>query len=144
MRRWGFRTTAIGTGVLASAVHGACAALYPSTPVPVLLLVLFVGGLTRSMQFTVLNTLAFADMRARRHESASSLASVAQQMSIGMGVALGAAVLHLVTLRHDGPPSLADFHVAFVVIAVVMLAGLPPFVRLPAGAGAEVSGHRLR
>ncbi len=41
---------------------GLCAVLYPATPVPLLIVVLFAGGLTRSMQFTVLNTLAFVDI----------------------------------------------------------------------------------
>ena len=142
MRRWGFRTTGIVTGVLAALAMALCAVLYPSTPVPVLVLVLFVGGLTRSMQFTVLNTLAFVDIPAPRMSAASSLSSVAQQMAVGMGVALGAAALHLVALRHGGGPTLVDFHIVFLLVAVFMLAGLPSFLRLPATAGAEVSGHR--
>ena len=142
MRRWGFRATALVTGVLASVSLAACALLFPWTPVPVLVVVLFAGGLTRSMQFTVLNTLGFVDIPHARMSAASSLSSVAQQMSLGMGVAFGAACLHLVALRHGGPPSLADFHVVFVMVAVVMLFGLPPFARLPADAGSEVSGHR--
>ena len=142
MRRWGFRGTALVTGVLASISLGLCALLYPWTPVPILVVVLFAGGLSRSMQFTVLNTLAFVDVPHARMSAASSLASVAQQMSIGMGVAFGAACLHLVALRHGGGPDLADFHIVFLIVALVMLAGLPPFARLPADAGAEVSGHR--
>jgi hypothetical protein len=73
---------------------------------------------------------------------ASTLSSVAQQMAIGMGVAVGAALLHLITLRHGGPPSLADFHLVFALVAVLMLTGLPSFLRLPRNAGSEVSGHR--
>ncbi len=142
MRRWGFRSTAIGTGLLASASLAACALLYPGTPVGVTAAVLFVGGLARSMQFTVLNTLGFADVPPARMSGASTLGSVAQQMALGMGVALGAAVLHLVALRHGGPPDLPDFHVAFILVALLMLTGLPSFLRLPHAAGAEVSGHR--
>ena len=142
MRRWGFRTTGLVTGILAAVAMALCALLYPWTPVPVLVVVLFAGGLTRSMQFTVLNTLAFVDIPSARMSAASSLSSVAQQMSVGMGVALGAAILHLVASRHGGPPILVDFHIAFLLVALLMLAGLPAFVRLPEGAGAEVSGHR--
>ena len=142
MRRWGFRNTAIATGVLASLSLAACALLYPSTPVPAIVVVLFAGGLTRSMQFTVLNTLAFADVPAPSMSGASTLASVAQQMAIGLGVALGAAALHLAALRHGGPPDLADFHLVFATVALLMLTGLPSFIRLPHAAGAEVSGHR--
>ena len=142
MRRFGFRTTGLATGVLAAVAMALCAVLYPGTPLPVLVVVLFAGGLTRSMQFTVLNTLAFVDIPSRRMSAASSLASVAQQMSVGLGVALGAACLHLAALRHVGPPSLEDFHAVFLFVAVLMLAGLPAILRLPAAAGAEVSGHR--
>ena len=142
MRRWGFRDSALGAGLLASLTMLACALLTPATPLAILLPVLFVSGLTRSMQFTVLNTLSFADIPPPRMSGASTLASVVQQMATGMGVAVGAAVLHLVAARHGGPPVLADFHLVFVLVAVLMLAGLPPFGRLPRGVGAEVSGHR--
>ena len=142
IRRWGFRGSAIATGVLVFAATAACALLYPATPLPILLAVLFLGGLTRSMQFTVLTTLTFVDVPPGRMSGASSLASVAQQMANGMGVAVGAAILHLLALRHGGPPVLTDFHIAFIAVALLMLAGLPSFIRLPATAGAEVSGHR--
>jgi EmrB/QacA subfamily drug resistance transporter len=142
VRRWGFRDTGVVTGLLASVTMALCALLTPSTPIPVLVVVLFAGGLTRSMQFTVLNTLGFADVPSARMSGASTLSSVAQQMAIGMGVAVGAALLHLITLRHGGPPSLADFHLVFALVAVLMLTGLPSFLRLPRNAGSEVSGHR--
>ncbi len=142
MRRWGFRDVAVVTGVLAALTLAACAWLYPSTPIAVIVVLLFAGGLARSMQFTVLNTLSFVDIAPAAMSAASSLASVAMQMSIGLGVALGAAVLHLVAARHGGPPVLADFHLVFLLIAALMLTGLPPFLRLPRDAGAEVSGHR--
>ena len=144
LRRWGFRNVGLVTGVLAALMLLACAMLYPSTPVALTVAVLFAGGLARSMQFSVLNTLAFADVPAARMSGASSLASVAQQMAIGMGVAVGAAGLHLAAaVRGGGALALVDFHVAFVMIGVLTLAGLPTFVRLPVEAGAEVSGHRV-
>jgi EmrB/QacA subfamily drug resistance transporter len=142
MRRWGLRSTGLITGAAACALLALCAALDPATPLPVLTVILFAGGLARSMQFTILNTLAFVDVEQRAMSSASSLASVAQQMAMGMGVALAAAVLHLVAERHGGPPDLADFHLTFVLLAVFMLAGFPSFLRLPHDAGAAVSGHK--
>ena len=41
-----------------------------------------------------------------------------------------------------GQLSLRDFRVALVVMAVIGLASLPSLRRLPADAGAHVSGHR--
>ncbi len=142
MRRWGFRTSAIGTGLFASLALALCGVLFPATPLPVILVVLFAAGITRSLQFTVLGTLAFADVTPPRMSGASSLISVSQQMAVGMGVALGAAILHLSAARHGGTPVLADFHLTFFAVAVIMLSGLPWFYRLPHTAGAEVSGHR--
>ncbi|MEJ1976877.1 MAG: hypothetical protein WDN49_12955 [Acetobacteraceae bacterium] len=66
LRRWGFRNVGLVTGVLAALALVACAGLYPWTPVAVTVVVLFAGGLARSMQFTVLNALAFADVPAAR------------------------------------------------------------------------------
>ena len=75
--------------------------------------------------------------------SASSLASVAQQMAMGLGVAVGAALLHAVAaVMGHAQPSLGDFHLVFALLAMLTLCGLPTFLRLPAEAGAEISGHR--
>ncbi|VTR41825.1 High-copy suppressor of rspA [Serratia fonticola] len=46
----------------------ACALLTPQTPTWLILALLFVSGLTRSMQFTALNTLAFSEVAATAHE----------------------------------------------------------------------------
>ena len=142
LRRWGFRTVGLTTGVAASLALLACAALTPTTPLAVLVAVLLAGGLVRSMQFSVLNTLAFADIPAAGMSSASSLASVAQQMANGIGVAVGAIAVHLAAAAHGAVvPTLSDFHLAFAFTAVLTLAGLPSFLALPRDAGATVSGH---
>ena len=144
LRRWGFRSVGLAAGVAASLALLACAALTPGTPLALTLAALFFGGLTRSMQFTVLGSLAFADVPPARMSGASSLASVAQQMANGMGIAIGAIALHVAALRHGAAtPSLADFHLAFGLMAALTLLGLPSFLGLPRDAGAEVSGHRM-
>ena len=54
------------------------------------IIVLFVYGSARSMQFTTLATLAYADVGDAQKGAASTLWSVAQQMAIAMGIAFGA------------------------------------------------------
>ena len=95
------------------------------------------------MQFTVIGTLSFADVAPAGMSSASTLASVSQQLANGLGVAVAAAMLHLVAVHHGGAPNLADFHVTFLLVAALTLCGVPSFWRLPQFAGAEVSGHRI-
>jgi MFS family permease len=145
LRRYGFRTTGLVTGVAASLALFACAALSPNTPLAILIVVLLAGGLLRSMQFSVLNTLAFADVPTPRMSAASALSSVAQQMATGIGVAVGALAVHLAALWNGTvEPTLIDFHLAFIFMALLTLTGLPGFFVLPRDAGAIVSGHRMR
>ncbi len=143
LRRWGFRNVAVATGVLGAVILIAFSRLFPATALWWMLPLLFVGGVARSMQYTVLNTLSFADIAPAGMSSASTLASVSQQLANGLGVAVAAAMLHLVALHHGGAPNLADFHTTFLLVAALTLCGIPPFLRLPRAAGAEVSGHRV-
>ena len=53
-------------------------------PTPLIAAILFFGGLCRSMQFTSLSTVAFADIPQSQMSSASTLSSMIQQMTIGI------------------------------------------------------------
>ena len=145
LRRFGFRNVLIGNGVLAGAAILACAALGPSSPAVVVVAVLLTAGLTRSMQFTALATLAFADIDPKLRGSSSTLSSMLQQVSIGLGIALAAVLINVSqAIRGGDQLTLVDFRFAFVVVGLIALAASALFLRLDAGAGAEVSGHRSR
>ncbi len=143
LRRFGFRTVLIGNGLLMAGSLMGCAMLWPDTPVWVIAIVLFWGGVCRSMQFTALATLAFADISKARMSGANTLSSVAQQLTMGMGIAAGAMTLRFAGMLHPGDNgvSVMDFHVAFFIIAATALVALPEAWRLPEDAGASVSGH---
>ncbi|HEY0794109.1 MAG TPA: MFS transporter [Chthoniobacterales bacterium] len=145
LRRFGFRTTLIGNGVLAAVSLFACGTLFPNTPRPVILVVLFAGGLFRSMQFTALNTLNFADVPPLLMTGANTLASMLGQMAMGMGVAFGAIALRLAPfLRGNHGGVLTDFHIAFGCAGLAALAATIDCFGLKPDAGAEVSGHAHR
>jgi hypothetical protein len=123
-----------------------CAFLFPQTPRVIILFVLFVNGLCRSMQFTSLGTLAFADIPKPELSSATSFFSMITQMSMGMGVAVGAIALRVAGLLDGnsiGSPTTKEFHIAFVLVSgLTVLATIDCFA-LDRDAGAAVSGHRL-
>jgi EmrB/QacA subfamily drug resistance transporter len=143
LRRYGFRSTLVANGLATALSLGLCCLMLPDTPTWILATVLCFGGLCRSMQFTAISTLSFADIPHERMNGASSFASLIQQMTTGMGVAAGALALHLAMgiHRNTGEPATADFHLAFGMLTIVALIGLISFLRLPASAGSEVSGH---
>jgi EmrB/QacA subfamily drug resistance transporter len=144
LRRFGFRTIAAVNGALAGVFAMAAGWLAPSTPLAVMLAVLFAYGLARSLQFTTLATLAYADVSPGQKGAASTLWSVAQQMTIGMGIAFGALCLRIAAaLRgaNDSGFSLADFRIAFGLAGALILLSIIGYIRLERGAGSRISGR---
>jgi len=142
LRRFGFRTVMVVNGAIASLAIMACGAISPQTPLVLTVALMLVAGLSRSMQFTALNTLAFADIGAPQRSSAATLSSMLQQISMLFGVAIAAAILNLSQIvRGEAVPDLGDFRITFVTIGLVGLVAAMRFLVLPADAGAEVSGH---
>lgn len=148
LRRFGFRTLLVANGILASAAVAAFALIDGGTPRPVLLALLFVAGLTRSMQFTALNTITFADVEPQERGAATTFSSMTQQLSVLLAVAAAALVIRLSVLVGSGTmeaaATLRDFQVALALMGVVGIATSLRFLALPADAGAEVSGTILK
>jgi EmrB/QacA subfamily drug resistance transporter len=146
LTRFGFRNTLLVNGMATSAAILACAFLEPQTPRLLLLGILFVNGLCRSMQFTSLNTLAFVDVPKDQLSSATTLSSMAQQLAMGMGVAVGAIALRVAPLfsgHASATPTVAQFHIAFVLVAILAAVAVLDCFPLHPRAGAEVSRHRV-
>ena len=144
IRRFGFRRVLIGNGLLTALSLFACALLSPEMPTPIIVAILFFGGLCRSMQFTSLNTLGFADIPPAQMSAATTFAIMVQQMTMGMGVAVGAIALRIAALLRHGSathPTIPDFHLAFVLIGTIALISVLDFLKLETTAGAVVSGH---
>ena len=105
---------------------------------------LFVSGLSRSMQFTAISTLAFADVPSARMGGANTLFNMGQQMAMGMGIAIGAVSLRLAGVVHGHAAALRRWPISISPLSSWTLAvlGVADAFRLPADAGAEVSGGR--
>lgn len=138
LRRLGFKRVLVANTVVAALSLAAIALFEPETPAAVILLVLLVGGFFRSLQFTSINTLTYADLPEDAMSRATSLASCGQQLSLSVGAGTAALLLHLLAA---GNPTAADFSLAFLAIAGIAVSAVLVFARLTADAGAEISGH---
>jgi MFS family permease len=144
LRRFGFRQVLMGTTLLSAAGVGVAAAFTPAWPLAAIFALLALGGLFRSLQFTALNTLAFADVPTARLSAATSFSGTAQQLSPALGVVLATTALEAsATFSGHHTAQVHDFAVAFLVAAAVVAASMPFFARLAPEAGADVSGHAL-
>ena len=140
LRRFGFRTVLVANAIISSAFLAICAAFTKATPAAVMLALLLVGGFFRSLQFTCVNTLAYADVETARVSRATSLVSVAQQLAISAGVAFGALAVELtVAYRGHGALVAQDFPPAFLAVATISALSAIIFARLSPEAGAELA-----
>src|SRR5450830_763031 len=137
MRRWGFRPVLMVNGILGVFAIASCALLDERMSWALILLILFVGGLSRSMQFTVFNTLGFADISKAQMSDASTLFSMLFQLSMALGVAIGALLLRLAMNIHGntGHAETVDFQLTFLCVAVIAGIALLDNLRLSPGAG---------
>jgi EmrB/QacA subfamily drug resistance transporter len=142
LRRFGFRSVLSLNAAISAGLVALTAAFRPDWPILLIYLVLLVGGVFRSLQFTAYNTIAYADIPPPRMSQATSLYSTLQQLSLTMGVTLGAAALAILGAIAGKPhPRLEDFSAAFLIVAAVMLPASWLALRLPRSAGEEMSGH---
>lgn len=143
LRRGGFRTVLI-VAALGGALMIAAAGLFSTgTPVWVIMAVLIAAGFLRSLFFTSVNALVFADLDDARAGQATAIAAVTQQVSIALGVALAGVILEAVTTISGQPLQAGAFQIAFFIVAGVAAMAALPFWMLHPTAGNAVSGHRL-
>ncbi len=77
----------------------------------------FVYGFLTSLQYTSMNTLAYADVNAREASGASTIASTVQQMAVSFGVAaasLAAALFIPDRVHATAPQMIHGIHLALL------------------------------
>lgn len=142
LRRFGFRNVLTINGALCALTLFTCGTLTPDDSVPMIYGVLLLAGMTRSMNFTTINTLAFADVTAEQRAGASALATMLQQVSMTLGVAFAAFALgSSQALRNASMLELADFHYAWFVIGALMALAAIGATRLDRDAGASIASR---
>ncbi|KAB1076004.1 MDR family MFS transporter [Methylobacterium planeticum] len=144
LRSFGFRPVMVTNAVLAAGFLAVNGLFTAQTPHWLIVGLLFVGGCLRSLQFTCVNAIAYAELESRDMSAGTSLASVAQQISLSLGVSVGALALEGAAGWHGRDAILAaDFAPAFIAVALISGLSVFAFRRLAPDAGAEVSGRRL-
>ncbi|MBS7457064.1 MFS transporter [Coralloluteibacterium stylophorae] len=142
LRTFGFRRILVANAIVASAMLAGYGLFRPDTPHALIIAVLLVTGCFRSLQFTSLNAIAYAEVDPPRMSQASSLAGMLQQVSLATGVALGGFALQTAGAVTGTPAhALVNFEIAFAVVGLVSATSVLILWRLPADAGAEMAGR---
>jgi EmrB/QacA subfamily drug resistance transporter len=142
IRRFGFRNVLIANSLISAVFLAATGFFSAATSHAVIIAVLLAGGFFRSLEFTASNALTYADIEQPDMSHATSFASVAQQISLSIGVALGALILQAARGVHgEAQITQADFSLAFWIVGAISAISVISFLRLPLGAGAGLSGE---
>jgi fucose permease len=140
LRRLGFPRTLTANALVSAALVAVCATFQPGVSFAWVIGMLMIGGFFRSLQFTSVNTIAYADVDHERMSRATSLVAVAQQLSLAISVAIGALAVHLtVWARGHSGITAADFQPAFLTIALIAGSSCFIFACMPDDAGAELA-----
>ncbi|WP_281353091.1 MFS transporter [Aureimonas leprariae] len=144
LRRFGFRSTLLGAGVVGGMFTALIGVYRPEIFMPFLIVFLLAGGFFRSLFFTSINTLAFADVPKQKASDATALLAAFQQVAIATGVATAGAILEAgMVMQGTEVPTLGTFTTAFLIVGGISALASAPFLLLPHEAGAEVAGHRV-
>jgi EmrB/QacA subfamily drug resistance transporter len=143
IRTFGFRNMMTINAVVSSVFLAACALFTVGTPLLLIAIILVVGGFFRSLQFTAINTVAYAEIEPAQMSRATTLVSVNQQLAVSAGVAAGAfSVETTMSIRHISELTADVFAPAFLVVALISAASAWFFWQMPDDAGHEISGRK--
>jgi EmrB/QacA subfamily drug resistance transporter len=143
IRTFGFRNLMTINAVVSSFFLAACALFTVTTPLLLIMIILVVGGFFRSLQFTAINTVAYAEVEPGQMSRATTLVSVNQQLAISAGVAVGAfCVESTMFVRHISELDATVFAPAFLVVSIISAVSAYFFWQMPDDAGHEISGRK--
>jgi EmrB/QacA subfamily drug resistance transporter len=143
IRAFGFRNLMTVNALISTIFLVACALFTIHTPLLLIMIILVVGGFFRSLEFTAINTVAYAEVEPAQMSRATTLVSVNQQLAISAGVAIGAfCVESTMFWRHATELDASMFAPAFVVVSIISAASAWFFWQMPDDAGHEISGRK--
>jgi hypothetical protein len=142
LARFGYRRVLVSNTLMIGAMIALFASIGPATPVWLVVIEVFAYGFFASLQYTSMNTLAYADVNARQTSSASTIASTLQQLSISFGVAAASLVTaaFIPDRFHASPAEMIHgIHLGFLVLGALTVVSTAVFAGLRSGDGDAVS-----
>ena len=133
IRRFGYRQVLVANTLMLGGLIGGFSLVDRTTPSLGILAYLGLFGVVNSMQFTAMNTLTLGDLDDARASAGNSLLSVVMQISMGMGVAVAAALLAAFAAPAAATPHgevLAAFHATYVCMGTLSALAAAIFLQL--------------
>jgi len=145
LKRFGFRRVLIANTVFLGLMIFLFSTIDAGTPVWMIVLMAFTYGFLTSLQYTSMNSLAYADVNEREASGASTIASTVQQMAVSFGVAAASFAANLFIpdrLHASAPQMIHGIHLALWALGALTIVSTVVFNELKIGDGDAVSRHK--
>ena len=145
LRRFGYRSVLIANTIALGLMIFLLSTIDAATPVWMIVAMAFTYGFLTSLQYTSMNTLAYADVNERQASGASTIASTVQQMAVSFGVAaasLAAAFFFPDRVHATRAELIHGIHLALLALGALTIVSTILFFELRRGDGAAVSRHK--
>jgi hypothetical protein len=145
LRLFGFRRLLLVNSVFASATIVVVGLFTANTAHWLIFTVLLTTGCFRSLQFTALNAITYAEIPDHRVSAATSLFATVQQLSLGVGVTMGAFALQASNyIQGHAKIVAADFWPAFLVLGLIAMTSAYSASKLSPDAGEDMAGRQAK
>jgi EmrB/QacA subfamily drug resistance transporter len=145
LKKFGYRRVLIANTILLGMLIFLFSTIDVTTPAWVIVAMAFTFGFLTSLQYTSMNTLAYADVNEKEASGASTIASTVQQLAVSFGIAAAslAAALFIPDRMHATAPELIHgIHLAFLFLGALTIVSTIVFNELRSGDGDAVSRHK--
>src|ERR1700726_98267 len=145
LKRFGYRRVLIINTVALGSMIFLFSTIDIGTPVWLIVVLAFTYGFLTSLQYTSMNTLAYADVNERQASGASTIASTVQQMAVSFGVATASFAANLFIpdrLHATAPQMIHGIHLALWALGALTIVSTIVFNELKSGDGDAVSRHK--
>ena len=142
LARFGYRRILIVNTVMIGIVVSLFSLVGPATPIALIVLLSLTMGFFNSLQYTSMNSMAFADIETPDSSMASTISSSMQQMSMSFGLAFGSLIAgwYLGDLpQTDRAAVTTALHYAFMTLGGLTALSSLSFWSLRPGDGESVS-----
>ncbi len=143
--RFGYRQVLVVNTLFIGVTIGLFSLVGPTTPVAMIVGIGLMQGFFNSLQFSSMNTLAYADIEPRDSSMASTISSSFQQLSMSFGLAAGSLVTAWFlgdVPQTDGAMVTRALHHAFLALAAMTALSSIVFARLRREDGESISRGR--
>lgn len=144
--RFGFRQVLVVNTLMIGLTISLFSLVTSATPVALIVCLSLALGFFNSLQFSAMNSMAYADTEARDSSMASTIASSMQQLSMSFGLACGSLIAAWYlgdSPQTDSTAVTSALHYAFLTLGVLTALSSLSFWTLRADDGASVSRGAL-